>query len=166
MTIWLNEKFEELVDGVLGDPEEELNFINNCSDTESESGSSTNSESGSGLGSLADYDLEDEENDNTEPMCDNEESIEGSCGSSTASKTIAKDSSVNGTDNESDCDEIQESLDKLTIAPIKEKNRVYQDITNVSPSCSKSTSELIKKKLSGKKIRCCVMFVVNTWKRI
>ncbi|CAF1122306.1 unnamed protein product, partial [Brachionus calyciflorus] len=47
-SIWEGlEKFEELVREVLGDPEEELYLISDCSDTDSESGSSTNSESGS-----------------------------------------------------------------------------------------------------------------------
>jgi len=138
---------------VLGDPDDDFDLHDDCSDTESENGSS--SSGGSGLGSLAEYGLE-EDDDNMEqiPMCDNETSIEGSCGSSSASKTLAKDSVKDATDIESDCDDIsivQEQLDSLSIASVKEKNQIYQELVNLSPSCSKSTTELVKQKLSGKK---------------
>ncbi len=100
--------------------------------------------------------MEEEDNDNMEqiPNCDNDASIGDSCGTSSASKTLAKDSSLHVTDIDSDCDDIssvQEQLDSLSIASVKEKNRVFQVLVNVSPSCSKSTAELVKKSLSGKK---------------
>ena len=105
---------------------------------------------------MAEYGLEEEDNDNMEQiqMCDNETSIEGSRGSSSASKTLAKDSVKDATDIESDCDDIsivQEQLDSLSIASVKEKNQIYQELVNLSPSFSKSTTEFVKQKLSGKK---------------
>ena len=59
---------------MLGDPDEDFDINDDCSDTDSENGSSS---SGSGLGSLADYGLEEEDNDNMEqiPNCDNHASI-------------------------------------------------------------------------------------------
>ncbi|CAF0865923.1 unnamed protein product [Brachionus calyciflorus] len=44
-----------------------------------------------------------------------------------------------------------DKLEDLNIASAKEKNQVYEQLTDVSPKCSKSTAELIKKNLSKKK---------------
>ena len=151
---------------MFGDPEEELDLISDCSDTDSESGSSTNSESGSIERYSVDLnDFDEIENVNTvqvnevsevresdkifefHQVCEDEITIEASCSSS--SKTLGKDL----TDDESDCDNlfIKDKLEGLNIASAKEKNQVYEQLTDVSPKCSKSTAELIKKNLSKKK---------------
>lgn len=128
-----------------------MDLVNDCSDSESESGSSTNSES---VGCLVDFnDFDETDNVNLvqvseiNQVCEDDITIEASCGSS--SKTIAKDL----TDDESDCDVsfMQDKFDELNIATVKEKNKIYEKLANVSPKCSKSTTELVKKNLSGKK---------------
>ncbi|CAF1057175.1 unnamed protein product [Brachionus calyciflorus] len=139
------EKFEELVREVLGDPEEELDLISDCSDTDSESGFSTNSESVSEKSQVNEV-SEVRESDKIfefHQVCEDEITIEASCSSS--SKTLGKDL----TDDESDCDNlfIKDKLEGLNIASAKEKNQVYEQLTDVSPKCSKSTAELIKKNL-------------------
>jgi len=108
---------------VLGDPDEDFDINDDCSDTDSENGSSS---SCSGLGSLADYGLEEEDNDNMEqiPNCDNDASIEDSCGTSSASKTLAKDSSLHVTDIDSDCDDISSVQDQMS----GKKNPILCDI--------------------------------------
>lgn len=140
-----------------GDPEEDLELLSDCSDSESESesGSSSSSDTESVKGFLTsseDSQIRDSNlaclDANKEKFDDDEPTL--SCTSSSVSKTLQLDSTVNEEDSD-DFDLVKDKMENLNILSVKNKSNMIEKLANSEPQCSKETQDLIKKNLSGKK---------------